>query len=209
MKKFFSLLLVLTVLALNHGQANASEMPDVIVKNATEEILGILRKNHSIYKKDTAALYKMVHKQIVPYFDFNTMSKLVLGRNWRTANSDQRERFTHAFRDLLIRTYATAILRYTNEKIVYLPFRAKPTDKKVVVKTKVVSKSGAPDVQLNYSFFNKNNTWKVFDVSIEGISLINNYRSVYREKVKKQGLESVIKMIEQDPGQTKSTKEPK
>lgn len=206
MKKFFSLLLVLTVFGLNQGQVNAGEMPDVIVKNATEEILGILRKNHSIYKKDTAALYKMVHEQIVPYFDFNTMSKLVLGRNWRTANSDQRERFTHAFRDLLIRTYATAILRYTNEKIVYLPFRAKPTDKKVIVKTKVVSKSGAPDVQLNYSFFNKNDTWKVFDVSIEGISLINNYRSVYREKVKKQGLESVIKMIEQDPGQTKSKK---
>ena len=209
MKKFFSLLLVLTVLGLNLGQVNAGEMPNVIVKNATEEILGLLRKNHSIYKKDTTALYKMVHEQIVPYFDFNTMSKLVLGRNWRTANSDQRERFTHAFRDLLIRTYATAILRYTNEKIVYLPFRAKPTDKKVTVKTKVVSKSGAPDVQLNYSFFNKNDAWKVFDVSIEGISLINNYRSVYREKVKKQGLESVIKMIEHDPGKTKFKKESK
>jgi phospholipid transport system substrate-binding protein len=211
MKKLASqFVVILFVLGLGLGinQANAADLPDVMVKNATNEILSILKKNKKLYEKDSAALYKMVHIQLAPYFDFQTMSKLVLGINWRNANSDQRTRFANAFRDLLVRTYAKVMLRYTNEKILYLPYRGKPTDKKSTVKTKVISKSGAPDIPIHYSFFNKNNVWKVFDVSVEGISLINNYRSVYvyREKVKKQGLESVIKMIQKDPGKTESDK---
>ena len=206
MNKLTSLFLVLVLFSLSFGQARAADTPDVTVKKATNEILAILRKNKKLYTKDSAALYNMVKTQLSPYFDFHTMSKLVLGRNWRSANTDQRTRFANAFRDLLVRTYAKVILKYTDEEIVYQAFRFKPTDKKAIVKTKVVSKKGAPDIPIHYSFFNKNNVWKVFDVSVEGISLINNYRSVYQEKVTKQGLDSVITMIEKDPGQTKKKK---
>jgi len=202
-KGFF---LALFLFGFSQGSVLAADPPDVTVKKATNEILGVIRKNKKLYEKDSAALYKMVKTQLSPYFDFQTMSKLVLGKNWRTASSAQRSEFADAFRDLLVRTYAKVILRYTDEKIDYLPFRSNPTDKKATVKTKVISKTGAPDIPINYSFFNKNNVWKVFDVSVEGISLVNNYRSVYREKVEKQGLASVIKMIQQDPGQTEADK---
>ena len=195
-----------TLVFLVIPRVNAAEMPDVTVKNATEEILALLRKNNSLYKKQVTKLFEMVHEKILPYFDFRAMSKLVLGRNWRTAKPEQQQRFTVAFRDLLVRTYATALLKYTNEEIVYLPFHASAGDKKVIVKTKIVSKSGAPDIPLYYSFYFKNEEWKVFDVSIEGVSLVNNYRNVYQEKIRKQGIESVIEQITRDPGTTKKHK---
>lgn len=214
MKNLINHFLVLSLLGfgfaldmhIGQSQAYAVKNPEVTVKKATEETLALLRKDLKKYQKDYPALYEMVYTQLSPYFDFHTMSKLVLGRSWRTANKDQRARFADAFSRLLVRTYSKVIIRYPNEKIVYLPYRAKPTDKKAIVKTKVISSSGGPDLPIHYSFFNKNNDWKVFDVSVEGISLINNYRSVYREKVKKQGLESVIKMIQNDPGQTEADK---
>lgn len=211
MKKLISPIVItaLFILGLSLNKANAADMPDVTVKKATEKTLAILRKDLKMYKKDSAALYKLVYTQLAPYFDFQTMSKLVLGRNWRSANSDQRARFSDAFSKLLVRTYSKVIIRYPNEKIVYMPFRLKPTDKKAIVKTKVISSSGGPDLPISYSFFKKKDVWKVFDVSVEGISLINNYRSVYREKVRKQGLESVIKMIQKDPGQTEADKKKK
>ena len=117
--------------------AMAGNSPDQIVRQATDEILPLLKKNHDLYEKDHARLYAMVYERILPYFDFRAMSKLVLARHWRRATEDQRRRFTEAFRDLLVRTYATALLNYTNEEILFLPFHAKPGDKRVTVKTEV------------------------------------------------------------------------
>ncbi|GMR19704.1 MAG: ABC transporter substrate-binding protein [Gammaproteobacteria bacterium] len=179
---------------------NAQAMPDQLVRDTTEKILVLLKKNHAIYKRDNSKLYQMVYEKILPHFDFSAMSRLVLSRNWRSANADQRIRFTKAFEGLLVRTYATALLKYTNQEIIYLPFHAKPTDKKAIVKTEIKSAKGGPNIPLNYSFYNKNGSWKVYDVAIEGISLVTNYRSVYADKVRKQGLDALINSIDKNPG---------
>ena len=184
----------------------ATAAPDVLVRDTTNEILSLLRKNHTAYKKDTKKLYAMVHKKILPHFDFTAMSRMVLARNWRSANENQRSRFTIAFRDLLVRTYATALLKYTNEKIAFLPYHAQPSDRKVMVKTEIRPGAGGPAIPLYYRFYDKQGEWKVFDVSIDGVSMVTNYRSVYAEKVRKQGLDALIDQISTENTTDKKSK---
>lgn len=176
----------------------AATAPDQLVRTTTNEILALLKKNHLVYKKDDKKLYGMVHKHILPHFDFSAMSRLVLARHWRQANEDQRNRFRDAFRDLLVRTYATALLKYRDEKVLFLPYHAKPEDKRVLVKTEVVQAGGGANIPLNYKFFRKNSDWKVYDVSIDGVSLVTNYRSVYAEKIRKEGIDALIVSITKD-----------
>jgi len=190
--KCLHVLLLLLTLAAAPVQAQA--MPDELVRTTTDKIQALLKQNHALYKKDTDKLYAMVYEHILPHFDFRAMSKLVLARNWRGASEDQRTRFAGEFRDLLVRTYATALLNYTDEEIIMMPFRASPGDKRVEVKTEVKRSSGGPNIPLYYRFYKKDEKaeWKVYDVSIDGISMVTNYRSVYADKIRKQGLDALI-----------------
>lgn len=198
-KNAVSRILVVLILAVFSSTPFAStSSPDKLVRDTTNEILSLLRKNHKTYDRDHKKLYAMVHKKILPHFDFTAMSRMVLARNWRSANEDQRERFTVAFRDLLVRTYATALLKYTNEKVEFLPYHGKSADKKVIVKTEIRPGDGGPVIPLYYRFYNRKGEWKVFDVSIEGVSMVTNYRNVYAEKVRKQGLDALIAQISRE-----------
>lgn len=176
----------------------ATASPDVLVRDVTNEILELLRKNHKAYDADHKKLYAMVHEKVLPHFDFTAMSRMVLARNWNTANKDQQDRFTVAFRDLLVRTYATALLKYTNEKIEFLPYHADASDRKVLVKTEIRPGGGGPAIPLYYRFYSKDGDWKVFDVSIDGVSMVTNYRSVYAEKVRNLGMDGLIDSISKE-----------
>ena len=199
MKKLFwagSLFVALFMILI--AAVRAEDMPDVMLEEAASEIQALLKKNHAAYSADHKKLYKMVHERVLPHFDFRAMSKLVLARHWRAANEDQRSRFTLAFRDLLVRTYATAFLKYTHDKVEFLPFRGKPGDKRVTVKTEIHPAAGGPAIPIDYRFYNKGKGWKVYDVSIDGISLVLNYRNVYAEKIRKQGLDALIVSISKE-----------
>lgn len=174
--------------------AQAQAKPDELVRTTTNELLVLLKKNHAVYKADLKKLYTMVYQQVLPHFDFKAMSKLVLGRNWRAANADQRERFADEFKDLLVRTYSTALLKYTDEEILFLPYRAQPDAKRVEVKTEVKLAAGGANIPLNYKFYRKTpeSDWKIYDVVIDGVSMVTNYRSVYAEKIQKEGLDALI-----------------
>ncbi len=174
-----------------------SEMPDQLVRETTVKITALLKANRDEYTKDHQKLYAMVYENILPHFDFRAMSRQVLGRYWRQANEDQRTRFADEFRDLLVRTYATALLKYTDGEIAYLPFNWKPGDRTAIVRTEVKQGSGAPNVPIYYSFYRKNSAWKVYDVTIEGISLVTNYRSAYADKIRKEGIDALIASISQ------------
>lgn len=205
-RDFINRFLVLIMAAVFSSGLFASTIsPDKLVKDTTNEILSLLRKNHKAYSSDHKKLYKMVHEKVLPHFDFTAMSRMVLAQNWRKANDDQRARFTVAFRDLLVRTYATALLKYTNEKVVFLPYHGKQGDKKVMVKTEIKPDAGGPAIPLHYRFYNRNGEWKVFDVSIDGVSMVTNYRSVYSEKVRKEGLDSLIAQISKENTSDKKT----
>lgn len=166
--------------------------PDVLVKQVSGRIIKLIKENRELYERDHQKLYEMVDKEVLPYFDFRVMSRAVLGRYWREASEEQRERFVKEFRSLLVRTYATALLKYNNEEIRVLPFRANPDDKQVVVRTEVIQSGGGQPVPINYSFYRSKDGWKVYDVAVGGVSLVTNYQTTYQEQIRAQGLDALI-----------------
>lgn len=174
--------------------AVAQTPPDQLVRETTDLILAQLKANKQAYERDPKKLYAMVQEKVLPHFDFRVMARSVLGRYWREATEEQRNRFIKEFRDLLVRTYATALLKYTNEEIRYLPFRANPGDKTVVVRTEVVQ-PGGPSIPIHYSFYQTDSGWKVYDISIDGVSLVANYRNTYANIVKNEGLNALIEKL--------------
>lgn len=172
--------------------------PEQLVHRVADRIIELIKAHRDEYAADHSKLYAMVDREVLPYFDFRVMSRSVLGRYWRQANDEQRERFVKEFRELLVRTYATALLKYTNETIRYLPVFAKPEDKTVLVRTEVVQGGGSSNIPLYYSFYRGADGWKIYDVSIEGVSLVTNYRSTYGEKIRSQGLDALIASLTED-----------
>ena len=187
------LLLLLGAGAYAYVDNAATGAPDLVVHKTTDDLLATIRTDRAAYAKDHAKLYKMAEEKVLPHFDFVRMSQWVLGLNWRTATPEQRGRFVAQFRDLLVRTYSTALLNYTDQEIIYRPLNMKPTDDDVLVRTEVKQNGGAPNIPINYSFYkNKEGAWKVYDVTIDGVSLVTNYRSVYASKVKDQGMDGLL-----------------
>ncbi len=191
MKPVCYIILLVSILATPTADAEAKQ-PDQLVSDATIKIIGLLRNNRELYANDHNELYAMVYEHIVPYFDFAMISKLILARYWRQASEQQRVEFSNKFRDKLVRTYATALLKYTDEQFVFLPFNAKPNDERVIVKTEFKRSDGGPNVPVNYRLYRSGSGWKVYDVMIEGVSLVTNYRTVYAEKINKEGIDAVI-----------------
>ncbi|MBI3571656.1 MAG: ABC transporter substrate-binding protein [Gammaproteobacteria bacterium] len=195
MKKIASAVLF-ALLALS---ALAAELaPDLLAREVTDKIVVLLKANKDAYNKDHKKLYAMVDENVLAHFDFRAMSRTVLGRYWRAADENQRARFTSEFRDLLVRTYATALLKYNDEKIVYLPFRLSPDDRTTTVKSEVRRTDGGPPIAINYSFYHTDGGWKVYDLTIEGASLVTTYQSTYSERVQKDGLDALIESLTQD-----------
>lgn len=195
MKKFASFVwsMVFTLSALA-----AEVTPDLLAREVTDKIVVLLKANKNVYTKDHKKLYAMVDEHVLPNFDFRAMSRTVLGRYWRTADEEQRARFTAEFRDLLVRTYATALLKYNDETIVYLPFRLNPDDRTVTVKSEVRRTDGGPPIAINYSFYRTDAGWKVYDVTIEGASLVTTYQSTYSARVQREGVNALITGLAQD-----------
>lgn len=190
-----SLLIVVLVLGV-FAAAHAETTPEGLVRSTTDVILAEIKKNREVYTRDYAKLYKMADEKVLPHFDFRRMSQWVLGRSWRDATPEQRDRFVAAFRNLLVRTYSTALLNYKDQEIVYLPATRAAASDEALVKTAVKQSGGQPDIPIHYSFYkNKDGAWKVYDVTIEGVSLVTNYRSVYSTKIRDKGIDALIKEI--------------
>jgi phospholipid transport system substrate-binding protein len=202
MRKLF-LLPVLILLSLS-GVARAEVAPEELVRSTADEILAEIKAHRDVYAKDYARLYKMADEKVLPHFDFRRMAQWVLGRFWKEATPEQRDRFVAEFRDLLVRTYSQALLNYKDEQLLYLPVQRKPDDTEVLVKTEVKQASGQPNIPIHYSFYkNKDGAWKVYDVTIEGISLVTNYRSVYAGKIRDKGMDALIAELAENNKQSR------
>lgn len=189
------LVLMVPISAVAGSVDQAVTQPDQIVRQTVAGVLDQLKKNKAQYEADHSKLFAMVDERILPYFDFKKMSQLVLGLNWRRANDEQREKFVSEFKQLLVRTYAIALLKYTNQTLEYMPYTGQPSDKLVTVKVNVKQGGGSPDIPVYTQFYNGKNGWKVIDISIEGISLVTNYRNVYNDTIKTGGLDKLIQSI--------------
>lgn len=184
-------------LVVTAGADAVSAEPDLLVKQTTDRVIEELTSNRDTYMKDNTKLYDMVDAIVLPHFDFERMSKLVLGKHWRSASDEQRQKFVEQFKTLLVRTYATALFQYDGQKIIYKPFRKKEGDDQAVVRTEIVPKDGPP-VPLHYALSsNGAGAWKVFDIRIDGISLVTNYRTAYDGTIQSDGIDTLISKLEE------------
>lgn len=186
--------ILFSMISISAVQAKENEMsePQRIVKEASDEMLQALRDNKTELEENPSAIYALVQDIIMPNFDFGKMSKLALGKNWRKASKAQQARFTEEFRLLLVRTYSTAMLEYADEEIRMLPFHSDVSKKKVKVGMEIIQ-PGGPSIPMTLSMYlNKADEWKVYDVKIDGISLVTNYRSNFATEIRNDGMDKLI-----------------
>jgi phospholipid transport system substrate-binding protein len=168
--------------------------PDELVRKTADNVISIIKQDKDIQAGDTNKIYKLAEEKILPNFDFERISRLVLGKAWRTATDDQKTQFKYEFKNLLLRTYAVALSKYKDQKIEYKPLRMKPTDEIVTVKTEIIQ-SGAQPIDVDYALAKQDNSWLVIDIIIEGVSLVTNYRSQFASEIKRNGMDSLIKEL--------------
>lgn len=191
----FSLVSCLLTLSLVSTSVTASAHPaQEIVKETADQVLERLRADKENLKENPEKIYALVHELIIPHFDFESMSKWVLGRNWRGATEAQQKQFTQEFQTLLVRTYARSLLEYSDQEIKYAPVQDDPESNLVTVKTEV-KQSGAQSIPINYTMHIADGEWKVVDVSVNGVSLVSTYRGSFASEVRRGGIETLLSKL--------------
>ncbi|MES2488388.1 MAG: ABC transporter substrate-binding protein [Pseudomonadota bacterium] len=194
MKKF--ILLLSAALMSITAHAAAPKAPDQVAQDATTQLLQLLTANHVKYKADSKLYYKTVNDVVVPLFDVPYIGRLVLGRNGKTATDEQRTRFQNAFKDMLIRSYANAMLdNFDSVKVSWQPLRMAAGATDVTVSSTLL-REGKQPVPVGFAMRLTGTEWKIYDITVENISLVINFRSQINEEIKKNGLDSVIARME-------------
>lgn len=192
MKRFRSFALAaLAALTLGSG-AWAQEAPQETVRKTTDAVISRVKDEKDVLRADPTRMYNLVSELVFPHFDFGVMSQFVLGAEWKAAEEAKRAEFVEQFRKLLVRTYAAALLEYSEQTIAYPDPGATPKNPKTaVVKQDITQPSGA-NMPVVYRLHSKADGWKVYDVSVDGVSLVKTYRSSFADIIKQGGLDQLI-----------------
>ena len=189
MKKIISILLCVLVFP-----ALAGPVPEDLIRDTSDKVLDEIKSNAAKYKGDPQSVYDLVNNTVLPHFDFSAMTNLALGRYNDEVSADQRPEIINEFRMLLVRTYSSALLEYTDQTVVFLPMEGVEADGKVTVRTEIEQAGGFP-IPINYSLRLGDDGWKVFDISVDDVSLVTNYRSSFARAIKKDGVDGLIKTL--------------
>lgn len=184
-----------TALLLFSLPAQAEMQPDELIKSTSEKVLSTLEQNREKYKDQPDEINQLVNDIILPHLDFRAMSKLALGKNWRSATEDQQGRFVDAFKNMLIRTYSKSLTEYAGQEIVFLPYRPPAEGKRTVTVQTQIKQNNGPVIPIDYSLRIKDDIWKVYDIKIDGISLVTNYRNTFAADINQLGMEGLIKKL--------------
>ena len=169
--------------------------PDQLVKQITQETYVYVNQDPALQKGDTTNLIAWAEKSVLSSFDFNRMTRLAVGKDWRQATPEQQKLLIQEFRALLIRTFANAFIGITkNQTLEYLPFKMNGDEKDVIVKTLII-KPGRKPVDVNFSLERGAETWRVYDVVLAGVSLITNYRESFTQEIRANGIDGLIKQL--------------
>ncbi len=180
--------------ALAFAPALAQETADAAIKRTSQELLEIIRADPKVQAGDQARIREVVEAKVSPNIDFERMTALAMGRNWRAANPEQQKRLIEEFRTLLVRTYSGALAQYRDQKMEYKPLREQPNATDVTVRTEVLRPGQAP-VQIDYSMTRTKEGWKAYDIIVGGVSLVTNYRDEFSEQIKTAGIDGLIKTL--------------
>ncbi len=189
-----TLALLSCIVFLSAAQAQ-TESPDVLVKSVTSEVVDIIARDKDIRSGDRAKLIQLIEAKVLPHFSFQSMTALAMGQSWGKASPEQKKQLTEEFKTLLVRTYASALAAYSEQKFEYRPLRARPTDTDVTVQVRVLQ-PGAQPVPIDYSMEKTARGWKVYDVMVGGVSLVANYRTEFNSTVRSAGVDGLIKNLQ-------------
>jgi phospholipid transport system substrate-binding protein len=170
--------------------------PEELVRQAVESVVDELKENMGTFKSDPQKVYKMVDELVLPHFDFVAMTDLALGSYKDEVGTDQKPKIVNEFRHLLVRTYSSALFEYTDQELIFLPMEGVEAEGLVTVRIEIAQAGGFP-IPINYSLRLGDDGWKVFDVSVDEVSLVTNYRSSFARAIKKNGVDGLIKTLQE------------
>jgi phospholipid transport system substrate-binding protein len=191
---FPCLLALCCLVAAAPARAADGGTPDALAKSVTDEVLVILRKDQDIQAGDQKKLVQLVEEKVLPHFNFTRMTRLAAGANWRKATPEQQKALTTEFRSLLVQTYAATLVAYRDHQIEFKALRMQPGDRDVVVRSLIHQPGGKP-VAVDYRMEKTDDGWKVFDVVVADLSLVQNYRGTFNSEVQKGGVDGLLKAL--------------
>ena len=188
--------LAATAAMLAAGPVFAQSMtPDALVKKVTEDVLATVKADPDIKSGNMSKIQSLVETRILPYVDFQKMTASAVGRNWSQATPEQQKEITDQFKQVLIRTYSGALKDVSDQKVEYLPYRASATDTNVQVNTRIVNPRGGEPIQLQYRLDKTGNDWKIVNVNVLGVWLVENYRSTFQSEINRGGIDGLLKSL--------------
>lgn len=193
-KSKFSIVVMLSALLLAPVSWAAETRPDTLVKETAQEVLTIIKQDKEIQSGNKAKILNLVKSKILPHFNFTRMTRLAMGKNWRKASPQQKKELEKEFRTLLVRTYYKALAVYSDHTIKVSPLKNMAGKTDTTVKTEIIQSHGQP-VSIDYSMEKINSAWKVYDITVAGISLVINYRGSFNSKIRSGGVEGLLKAL--------------
>jgi len=194
--KYFSVLLSSLFLCAGSASAQAVDQstPDGLIKTVVSDVMASVKSDPEIQKGNIPRIVDLVEKKIVPYTDMRRTTEMAMGQNWKKATPEQQTQLVSEFKNLLIRTYSGALSQLRDQTIQFKPLRAAPDDKEVVVKTVVIGR-GDP-VPLDYRLEKTANGWRVYDMNIMGVWLVEAYRNQFANQISQNGVEGLVKFLQ-------------
>lgn len=191
--KFRAMLMVCALLV--GWNAAATEMaPDVLVKSTAQEVMGIIKQDKDIQSGNSKKVLDLVEAKVLPHFDFARMAQLAVGRHWPNASPAQQQALVAEFRTLLVRTYSGSLTNFRDQIVEYKPLKLAPGETEATVKT-VINQPGGQPVPIDYTLEKTARGWKVYDVAVENVSLVTNYRSSFSAEIQRNGVDGLIKTL--------------
>ncbi len=185
--------LVATVFLLLGSAAHAEMAPDALVKQLSTEVIDTVKADKDIQAGDVRKVIALVDAKVLPHVNFQRMTSMAVGRYWRQATPEQKGRLQDEFKVLLVRTYSGALSQVRDQSVVMKPLRAQPADTEVLVRTEVKGK-GDP-IQLDYRLEKSGDTWKIYDVNVLGVWLVETYRSSFAQEISASGIDGLISKL--------------
>ena len=178
-----------------NGAVLAQIAPDKLVKSVADDVLAGLRQDPELKAGSQAKFAELLEQKVAPHFDFERMARLAVGRGWRQATPEQQQALVEQFRSLLIRSYSSAYTAYKDIAIDVKPVRMQPTDNDVQVRTAIKVPNGGQAISVDYSMYKAGSDWKIYDVTVEGVSLVTTYRSTFADEIRQNGVDGLIKSL--------------
>ena len=187
---------LIPLLAFASFAAAAQEAPDALVKRIADEVITIVKQDKDLQAGNQRKVVELAEAKVLPHFDFQRMTRLAVGRNWQQATDPQKEQLVKEFRTLLVRTYSSSLAAYRNQQIEVKPAKVAAADKEATVRTAVIQQGGPP-IPIDYAMEKQDAGWKVYDVVVDGVSLVTTYRGSFNDQIQKGGIDGLVKTLQE------------